>query len=106
MAAEFVFDKYEDAPWLYAAMALSAVSCAVMLLAWKKKNSLLPAVLICVATAALLIGYASKNWEESQLTPVEDMVRYGILYGTMIVNLICIGLAVHLNLQHQAQAVK
>ena len=77
-----------------------------MLFVWKKKKALLPALLICGATAALLLGYASRDWEEFELTPVDDMLRFGILYTTMAVDLLCIGLAVHLNLRHQAQAVK
>ena len=106
MASEFVFDKYEYAPWLYLSMPLAAASCVVMLWVWNKKKALLPALLICGITAALLLGYASKDWEEFELTPAEDMVRFGILYITMIVDLVCIGLAVRLNLRYQAQTLK
>ena len=106
MASEFVFDKYEYAPWLYLSMPLAAAACAVMLWIWRKKKALLPVLLICGVTAALLIGYASKDWEEFELTPAEDMIRFGILYATMAVDLICIGLAVRLNLRCQSQAVK
>ena len=52
-----------------------------------------------VVTAALLIGYASRNWDEIELEPVDDLVRFAILYATMIVDLVCIGLTIHLNLQ-------
>ena len=106
MASEFVFDKYEYAPWLYRSMPLAAAACAVMLFVWKKKKAVLPALLICGATAALLLGYASKDWEEFELTPAEDMIRFGILYATMVVDLVCIGLAVRVNLRHQTQALK
>ena len=106
MASEFVFDKYEYAPWLYLSMPLAAASCAAMLWVWKKKKGLLPAAVIGVVTAILLLVYASRAWDESELTPGEDMFRFGILYATMAVDLLCIGLAVHLNLQHQKQMVK
>ena len=106
MAAEFVFDKFEHAPWLYAGMVLSAVCCTVMLFTWKKKKALLPAVLVCAATAALLVAYASRDWEDAQLEPVDDMVRYLILYGTMVVDMVCIGLAVRLNLRRETEALR
>ena len=99
MASEFVFDKYEYAPWLYLSMPLAVLACSAMLWTWKKQKGLLPAVLLCVATAALLIGYASRNWDEIELEPVDDLVRFAILYATMIVDLVCIGLTIHLNLQ-------
>ena len=102
MASEFVFDKFEYAPWMYAGMSLAAVSCAVMLWVWKKNRGILPAILVCAATAALLIAYAATDWEEAQLEPVDDMIRYLILYGTMAVDLVCIGLTVRLNLRHEA----
>ena len=41
-----------------------------------------------------------------ELTPVDDMIRFGILYATMAVDLICIGLAVRLNLQHRSLPLK
>ena len=106
MASEFVFDKYEYAPWLYLSMPLAAAACTAMLCVWKKKKAVVPALLVCGITTALLIGYASKDWEEFELTPAEDMVRYGILYATMAVDLACIGLAVRLNLRYQTEAVK
>ncbi|MCR5565949.1 MAG: prolipoprotein diacylglyceryl transferase [Clostridiales bacterium] len=106
MASEFVFDKYEYAPWMYLGMPLAAAACAVMLFVWKKKKALLPALLICGATAALLIGYASRNWEEFELTPAEDMIRYGILYATMAVDLLCIGLTIRLNLKAGEQPLR
>ncbi len=99
MASEFVFDKYEYAPWLYLSMPLAVLACSVMLWTWKKQKGLLPAVLLCVATAALLIGYASRNWDEIELEPIDDFIRFAILYATMIVDLVCIGLTIHLNLQ-------
>ena len=106
MASESVFDKYEYAHLLYRFMPLGAAACSLMLFVWKKKNALVPALLICGATALLLIGYASRDWEEFELTPVEDMIHFGILYATMAVDLICISLSIRVNLQHQAQAVK
>ena len=99
MASEFVFDKYEYAPWLYLSMPLAVLACSAMLWTWKKQKGLLPAILLCVVTAALLIGYASRNWDEIELEPVDDLVRFAILYATMIVDLVCIGLTIHLNLQ-------
>ena len=105
MASEFVFDKYEYAPWLYLSMPLSAAACAVMLWVWKKKKGLLPAAAIIVSTIVLLLLYASRSWDEFELTPAEDMLRFGILYATMAVDLFCIGLTVHLNLRLQEQAV-
>ena len=106
MASEFVFDKYEYVPWLYLSMPLAAAACAGMLWTWKKKKALMPAILICAATAALLIGYASKDWEESQLEPVEDTIRYLILYGTMAIDMICVSLAIRLNIRAEEEAVK
>lgn len=106
MAAEFVFDKYEYAPWLYLSMPAAAVSCAVMLYIWKKKKALLPALLICGITAALVISYASRVWDEEELEPAEDMLRYCLLYGMMSVDLVCIGLAIRLNLRAEEEAVK
>lgn len=99
MASEFVFDKYEYAPWMYAGMSLAAAACVVMLWIYRKKAGLLSAVLICAVTAALLIGYSTKSWDEFELTPVEDLVRFLILYATMAVDMICIGLAIRLNLK-------
>ena len=106
MASEFVFDKYEYAPWLYLSMPLAAAACTIMLWIWKKKKALVPALLVCGVTAALLIGYASRTWDDFELTPVDDMIRFGILYATMAVDLICIGLAVRLNLQHRSLPLK
>lgn len=106
MASEFVFDKYEYAPWLYLSMPLAAAACAVMLFVWQKKKALLPALLICGATAALLIAYASRSWDEFELEPVDDMIRYLILYGTMAVDMICIGLAIRLSLKAEPPALK
>ncbi len=106
MASEFVFDKYEYAPWLYLSMPLAAAACAAMLFIWEKKKALLPALLICGVTAALLIGYASRSWDEFELEPVDDLVRFGILYATMAVDMICIGLAVRLNLKTGGQRLR
>ena len=93
MASEFVFDKYEYAPWLYLSMPLAALSCSAMLWVWKQKKGLVPAI---------AIGYASRSWDEFELDPVDDMLRFGILYATMAVDLICIGLAVRLNRKQAA----
>ena len=103
MASEFVFDKYEYAPWLYLSMPLAAAACSVMLYVWKKKKGIIPALVICAATAALLIAYASRTWDEFELEPVDDMIRFAILYGTMAVDLICIGLAIRLNLAQKTE---
>ena len=102
MASEFVVDQYEYAPWLYLSMPLAALSCSAMLWVWKQKKGLAPAVAICAVTAALLIGYASRSWDEFELDPVDDMLRFGILYATMAVDLICIGLAIRLNRKQAA----
>ena len=106
MASEFVFDKYEYAPWLYLSMPLAAAACAAMLFIWKKKKALVPALLVCGVTALLLVAYASRDWEEFELSPVEDMIRFGILYATMAVDLVIIALTVRLNLRHQTEALK
>lgn len=104
MASEFVFDKYEYAPWMYIAMSLAAAAAAGMLWTWRGKKGLTPAILICAATAALLIGYASRSWDETELEPIEDMIRFLILYGTMAVDLICMGLAIRLNRKYGEKA--
>ena len=97
MASEFVFDKFEYAPYLYLSMPLAAAAFAALMLTQKKKHGILPAVLVCAATAALLIAYASKDWNEIEITPELDMIRFAILYATMAVDLICIGLTIRLN---------
>ena len=106
MASEFVFDKYEYAFWMYLSMPLAAAACTVMLFVWRKKKAILPALLVCGATAALLIAYASRSWDEFELEPVDDMIRYAILYGTMAVDLICIGLTIRLNLRAREQQLR
>ena len=87
-------------------MPLAAAACTVMLFVWRKKKALLPALLICGTTAALLIAYASRSWDEFELEPVDDMIRYAILYGTMAVDLICIGLTIRLNLRAGEQQLR
>ena len=99
MASEFVFDKYEYAPWLYISMPLAAAACSWMLWVWKKNRGILPSALICAATAALLIAYASKDWNNIEITAELDMIRYLLLYGTMAVELSMIGIAIRLNLR-------
>lgn len=106
MASEFVFDKYEYAPWLYLSMPLAAAACTAMLFVWQRKKALLPALLICGATAALLIAYASRSWDEFELEPVDDMIRFAILYGTMAVDMACIDLAIRLNLKAEEQRLR
>ena len=106
MASEFVFDKFEYAFWMYLSMPLATAACAVMLFVWRGKKAVLPALLICGATAALLIAYASRSWDEFELEPIDDMIRYAILYGTMIVDLICIGLTTRVNLQAKEQKLR
>ena len=106
MASEFVFDKYEYAFWMYLSMPLAAAACTVMLFVWRKKKAILPALLVCGATAALLIAYASRSWDEFELEPVDDMIRYAILYGTMAVDLICIGLTIRLTLRAGEQQLR
>ena len=106
MASEFVFDKFEYAPWLYLSMPLAAVSCAAMLYVWKKQKGIVPAAVIVVLTAALLLAYASKAWDEIELEPVEDMIRFAILYATMAVDLVCIGLTIRLNLRDPDRSIK
>ena len=106
MASECVFDKYEYVSWLYLSMPFAAAACAVMLFVWRKKKALLPALLICAATAALLIAYSSRSWDEFEPEPIDDMIRNAILYGTMAVDMICIGLAVCLNLEADKKALR
>jgi hypothetical protein len=72
------------------------------MLTQKKKQGILPAVLVCAATAALLIAYATKDWNEIEITPELDMLRFAILYGTMAVDMLCIGLTIRLNRKRQA----
>lgn len=103
MASEFVFDKYEYAPWLYASMPLAVLACGGMLYAWKGKKGILTAAVICVAAAGLLLAYASRAWDEVELSPVEDMLRFLILYGTMAVDMVIIALAIHLNVQRDRE---
>ena len=102
MASEFVFDKYEYAPYMYLSMPLAAAAFAALMLTQKKKQGILPAALICTATAALLIAYATKDWNEIEITPELDMIRFAILYATMAVDLLCIGLTIRLNRKQQA----
>ena len=97
MAAEFVFDKYEYAPWLFAGLPAAVIAGSGLLFAYKKKKAALPAALLCVAAAALLIAYASKPWAELDLEPAEDMFRFALLYGSMIVSLVVMGLPVFLH---------
>ena len=104
MASEFVFDKYEYVHWLYFSMPLAAAACAGMLWTWKKQKGLLPAGLICGATALLLLAYASTDWNNVEITPELDLIRFLILYGTMAVELFCIGLTIYLNLKEAKKA--
>ena len=104
MASEFVFDKYEYAPFLFISMPPAAVAFAVLMWLRKKKQGILPAVLVCVATAALLIGYASKDWNNIEITPELDMIRFAILYATMAVDMVCIGLTIRLHLKEAEKA--
>ena len=104
MASEFVFDKYEYAPFLFISMPLAAAAFAALMLTQKKKQGILPAALICIATAALLIGYAAKDWNNIEITPELDMIRFAILYGTMAVDLLCIGLTIRLHLKESEKA--
>ena len=99
MASEFVFDKYEYAPFLFISMPLAAAAFAGLMLTQKKKQGILPAALICIATAALLIGYAAKDWNNIEITPELDMIRFAILYATMAVDMLCIGLTIRLHLE-------
>ena len=101
MASEFVFDKYEYAPFMYLSMPLAAAAFAALMLTRKKKQGILPAMLICVATAVLLIGYAAKDWNDIEITPGLDMIRFAILYGTMAVDMLCIGLTIRLHLKER-----
>ena len=101
MASEFVFDKFEYAPWLYYSMIPAAAATAAMLWVWRKRKGLLPAALICCAAAALLIGYASCDWANMDMGPVDEMIRFQLLYGTMAVDMACISLAVSLNLKEK-----
>ena len=99
MASEFVFDKYEYAPFLFISMPLAAAAFAVLMLVRKKKQGILPAALVCAATIALLIGYAAKDWNNIEITPELDMIRFAILYATMAVDMLCIGLTIRLHLK-------
>ena len=64
------------------------------------KRNVLRRVILCVSV--LLIAYGSRIWDEFELEPAEDMLRFAILYGTMAVDLTCIALAIRLNLLRDA----
>lgn len=104
MASEFVFDKFEYAPWLYASMPLAVIAAAVMLWVWRGKKGILPGLLLCLAAAALLAGYASKAWNDFEMEPLEEALRFHILYGTMAVDMLCIALSVHLNIKGETRS--
>ena len=99
MAVEFVFDKPEYLPWLNTAMALTAVAFAGMSWVWRQRRGLLPAALFCIAAAALLIVYNLSNWNDFDPEPVDDLIRFALLYGMMAIDLLCIGVTIHLNLK-------
>lgn len=102
MCVEFVFDKPEHLPWLNAATALTVVSCAGMFLVWRQRKGVLPAALFCAAAAALLLFYNLTDWNDFDPEPVDDMIRFALLYGMMALDLICIGRAIELNLKEDA----
>ena len=104
MAAEFVFDKYEYAPFLYISMPLAAAAFAALMLTQRKKQGVLSAALVCAATAAPLIGYALKDWNNIEITPELDMLRFAILYAAMAVEMVCIGLTVRLQITKAEKA--
>ena len=104
MASEFVFDKFEYAPWMYISMPLAVLAAGAMLWVWRGKKGLVPALLICLAAAALLAGYASKAWDDFEMEPIEEALRFHLLYGTMAVDMLCIGLAIHLNLKGEPES--
>ena len=106
MASEFVFDKYEYAPYMFISMPLAAAAFSVLMLVRKKQRGILPAVLVCAVTAALLIGYASKDWNDIEITPELDMIRFAILYATMAVDMLCIGLTIRINLPEDEQTLR
>ena len=99
MFVEFVFDKLEYLPWLNLTASLAAVSCAGMLWCWRKRNGILPAALIVAAAAALLVFYNLRDWNDFDPDPVDNLIRFALLYGTMALNLVCIGLTEELNLK-------
>ena len=101
MCVEFVFDKPEHLPWLNAAMALTAVSFAGMYWTLRQRKGILPAALFCAAAAALLIFYNATNWNDFDPEPVDDMIRFALLYGMMALDLLCIGLTVRLHLKEE-----
>ena len=103
MAAEFVFDKIEYLPWLNAAMAAAAVSCTGMLWVWCGRKGILPAVLVCAASAALMIAYNLNDWNDFDPDPVDTMVRFSLLYGAMAVSLVSLGLTIRLNLKGETE---
>ena len=97
MAAEFVFDKYEYAPWLYAALAASAAGAALLLAVYRQRKALLPAAVFCAVSAVLIAGYACKDWDSYELTVEEDLLRELILYAAITLNLSLIGGTLRLN---------
>ena len=100
MYVEFVMDKPEYLPWLIVTLALTVISCGVMLWVWKQRKGILPAAVICAAAAALLIFFGSKDWEEAILDPVQDLIHSLLLCGMMALSLVTIGIAVGLNLKN------
>lgn len=104
MAAAFLFDKIEYLPWMNAAVSVSVLSFAGMLWIWRKQKGILPAVLFCVVSAALLITYNLNDWNDFDPEPADTMFRFALLYGLMAVNLISIGMTVGLNLKEPSDA--
>ena len=84
--AEFVFDKPQYNLAMEIAMALTAVSMAVMLLVFRKARGLIFAVPFAAAVVALLVVFVSDQWE--RIAP--------ILYGMIALAVLAIGAAVYL----------
>ena len=45
----------------------------------------------------LMICYNTTNWNDFDPEPVDDMIRFALLYGMMGLDLLCIGLTIRLN---------
>ena len=94
MAAEFLFDKIEYLPWMNAAVAVAAVSFAGLMWVRRKQKGILPAAVICLIAAALLITYNLNDWNDFDPEPADTMFRFALLYGIMAVNLVAAGITV------------
>ena len=77
-----------------AAVAVAAVSFAGLMWVRRKQKGILPAAVICLIAAALLITYNLNDWNDFDPEPADTMFRFALLYGIMAVNLVAAGITV------------